>query len=84
MFLLVYVDDLLITRSDTILIDKLKEVLQKFFRLKDFGSLRYSLGLEVTRSSKGLVINQRKYAFELIFATGLSAAKSASTSLELN
>lgn len=58
-FLLIYVDDLLNTRSDYEMIQELKVVLYTNFKLKDLGNLRYFLRLEVTRSREGLVINIR-------------------------
>lgn len=64
MFLLIYGDDLLITGFDSVLIDDMKGVLQKAFQLNFLGSLRYFLDLEVSPSSKGLVINQRKYGVD--------------------
>ena len=51
--LLVYVDDILLTGNDPQCIAELKQVLDKKFGLKDLGSLRYFLGLEVVRNSKG-------------------------------
>lgn len=50
---LVYVDDILLTGNDPQCITELKQVLDKKFGLKDLGSLRYFLGLEVARNSKG-------------------------------
>ncbi|GKD49842.1 hypothetical protein Tco_1278818, partial [Tanacetum coccineum] len=34
--------------------------------LKDLGQLSYYLGIEFIRSSKGIVMTQRKYALDLI------------------
>jgi hypothetical protein len=42
-------------------IKSLKESLGKFFEVKDLGPLRYFLGIEIARSSKGIVPSQRKY-----------------------
>lgn len=43
--LLVYVDDIIITRTDSGLISQLQECLQGSFYMKDLGTLRYFLGL---------------------------------------
>lgn len=51
--LLVYVDDILLTGNDPQCIAKSKQVLDKKFGLKDLGSLRYFMGLEAARNSKG-------------------------------
>ncbi|XP_070054988.1 uncharacterized mitochondrial protein AtMg00810-like [Nicotiana tomentosiformis] len=52
--------------------------------VKDLGELKYFLGIEVLRSKQGILLNQRKYALELIFDVGLSATKPATTTLEAN
>ncbi|GMI67901.1 hypothetical protein HRI_000459300 [Hibiscus trionum] len=82
--LLVYVEDLLITGSDQEMMDDLKKVLNQNFKMKDLGQLKYFLGIEVLRSKEGIILNQRKYAIELIADSGLGNAKVASTPLELN
>lgn len=46
-------DDILLIGNDPQCIVELKQVLDKKFGLKDIGSLRYFLGLEVARNSKG-------------------------------
>ncbi|KAJ8765618.1 hypothetical protein K2173_014740 [Erythroxylum novogranatense] len=82
--MLIYVDDLLITGNDNGLIDELKGILHQNFKMKDLGNLRYFLGIEISRSNEGIVLNQRKYALELIQDLGLSGAKPAFTPLEQN
>ncbi|XP_031251236.1 uncharacterized protein LOC116109144 [Pistacia vera] len=81
MLLLVYVDDLVITGSDSMLIAETKALLHSNFKLKDLGSLKYFLGFEVARSSKGICLCQRKYALELVADYGLAAGKPASIPL---
>ena len=54
MALLVYVDDILIANNDPQSLVDLKFVLDKQFKLKGLGSLKYFLGLEVARSEKGI------------------------------
>lgn len=43
-----------------------------------------SLGIEVMRSNKGILLNQRKYALQLILEVRLSAWKLVSTPMEQN
>ena len=45
--LLVYVDDIVITGSDSALLGQLKTHISESFHMKDLGSLTYFLGLEV-------------------------------------
>ncbi|XP_055825307.1 uncharacterized mitochondrial protein AtMg00810-like [Solanum dulcamara] len=82
--ILVYVDDLLITGNTPELIEDAKRTLHAHFKVKDLGTLRYFLGIEVMRSEKGILLNQRKYSLELISEVGLSGARPASTPLEAN
>ena len=48
-FLLVYVDDIIITGTDTATISIIKNLLHQRFHLKDLGDLKYFLGIEVSR-----------------------------------
>ncbi|KAK8624287.1 hypothetical protein V6N13_065635 [Hibiscus sabdariffa] len=64
--------------------NELKLILHSNFKMKDLGDLKYFLGLEILRSKEGIVLNQRKYALELIEDTGVGGAKPAFTPLEQN
>jgi hypothetical protein len=55
--LAVYVDDIVITGDDVEEIKCLKQRLGEAFEVKDLGPLRYFLGIEVARSSKGIVLS---------------------------
>ncbi|XP_026437393.1 uncharacterized protein LOC113335583 [Papaver somniferum] len=82
--LLLYVDDMVITGSDSEGIKSLKTHLNLCFQMKDLGHLRYFLGMEVDRSSKGYFISQVKYASEILNRAGLTDSKILETPLELN
>ncbi|KAL6347058.1 hypothetical protein AAG906_012309 [Vitis piasezkii] len=74
-FVLIYVDDILVTGSDTFAITKLIRHLQSIFHVKDLGSLSYFLGVEVDRSSQGLHLRQTKYICDLLDRTHMAGAK---------
>jgi len=59
--LLVYVDDLVLTGNDGATCSTFKAYLRNYFHIKDFGPLKYFLGIEVACNSQGLFLSQRKY-----------------------
>jgi len=63
--LLVYVDDILIASNDVDAVNVFKQFLDNKFKLKDLGTLKHFLGLEVARTTKGLSLRQRKFTLEL-------------------
>ena len=56
--------------------------MSKEFEMKDLGPLKYFLGIEVSRSNKGIVLSQRKYALDLLQETGMSACQPVDTPVE--
>jgi hypothetical protein len=81
-FVLVYVDDIIIAGSDVEGISILKHFLHQRFHLKDLGQLKYFLGIEVSRSKHGIFLSQRKYILDILQDTGLSGARPASFPME--
>ncbi|XP_015167399.1 uncharacterized protein [Solanum tuberosum] len=81
---LVYVDDLLITGSSPQQLCNTRKRIQTNFKMKDLGELKFFLGIEFSRSSRGILMTQMKYALELIYEFGLGGAKPAYTPLKMN
>ncbi|GJV50766.1 ribonuclease H-like domain-containing protein [Tanacetum coccineum] len=82
--LLVYVDDLVITGNSETEIEKFKTFLNKKFKIKDLGELKYFLGIEDLKTKNGLYLNQRKYYLELLLEFGLLACRPGVTLLSEN
>ena len=81
--LLVYVDDIIITQTDSSLITSLQQ-LKDSFHMKDIGTLTYFLGLEVQYVASGVFLNQHKYTQNLISLAGIQDSSTVDTPLELN
>ena len=73
--LVVYVDDIVVTRNDMVGISSLKSFLHGQFHTKNLGMLKYFLGIEVMRSKCGIFLSQRKYVLDLFFETEKLAVK---------
>uniref|UniRef100_A0A2N9EW46 Integrase catalytic domain-containing protein n=1 Tax=Fagus sylvatica TaxID=28930 RepID=A0A2N9EW46_FAGSY len=82
--LIMYVDDIVVIGNDTVEMGKLKTYLAKEFEIKDLGTLRYFLGIEVARSKEGIFVSQRKYVLDLLVETGMLACKPIDTPIEQN
>lgn len=80
--LLVYVDDIVVATNDKDEAAELKDLLNEPFRLKDLGELRYFLGIEVARSSRGISICQRHYALQILSDAGLLGCKPHTTPMD--
>ncbi|XP_076926353.1 uncharacterized protein LOC143589490 [Bidens hawaiensis] len=83
-YLIIYVDDMIITGNDEEEVKKLKENLSTEFEMKDLGRLKYFLGIEVLRSKKGIFIRQKKYVLELLAETGMIDCKPTDTPMMAN
>ena len=75
MYLLVYVDDIILISSTAAAADRLVIALRDDFAVKDLGALHFFLGLEVSRSSAGLTLTQKKYSLDLLRRAGMLKCK---------
>ncbi|XP_073368004.1 uncharacterized protein [Aegilops tauschii subsp. strangulata] len=66
MYILVYVDDIILVSSSASATDRLVSSLGAEFAVKDLGRLHYFLGLEVLHSDGGLTLTQKKYSQDLL------------------
>ncbi|GAU26641.1 hypothetical protein TSUD_102510 [Trifolium subterraneum] len=64
--LCLYVDDLLITGGNEKEISDFKLELMREFEMTDLGHISYFLGIEFYKSSRGLLMHQRRYASEVL------------------
>lgn len=79
LLILVYVDDILITDSNSKLLEVVIQHLNSNFALKDLGEFNYFLGLEVSPSVKGLHLSQTKYIGDILKKVNMLDSKGYST-----
>jgi histone deacetylase 1/2 len=79
MFVLIYVDDIIVASSVPSATTSLLSDLNKEFALKDLGDLHYFLGIEVNKVSDGIILSQEKYASDILKRVGMSDCKSVNT-----
>ncbi|CAL2226755.1 unnamed protein product [Prunus armeniaca] len=81
--LLLYVDDIIITGSDTQVVQSVIDSLGEVFDMKDTGRLTYFLGLEVHYQDNGdIFVNQAKYARDLFKKAGMDTCKPCLTPIK--
>ncbi|CAL8138959.1 unnamed protein product [Prunus armeniaca] len=78
--LLLYVDDIILTGSNSHVIQEVITYLGSVFDLKDLGPLTFFLGLQISFKSNGdLFISQQKYAKNLLVKAGMESCRSCPT-----
>ena len=66
-YLLLYVDDIIITSNHATFVAEIIKQLGVSFALKDLGPLTSFLGLQIEYTTNGLFVHQSKYAKDLLF-----------------
>ncbi|XP_073261291.1 uncharacterized protein [Populus alba] len=79
LYLLLYVDDMIITSSNQLMLRSLINRLAQEFSMKDLGDLHYFLGIEVIQHDKGIFLSQAKYALDLLTRADMVDYKLIST-----
>ena len=65
-YLLLYVDDILLTASSTKLRDSIITFLNAEFAMTDLGKLHFFLGISIKYNDTGMVLQQKTYAMEIL------------------
>ncbi|GJZ35072.1 copia protein, partial [Tanacetum coccineum] len=81
-YILLYVDDIILTASSDTLRCSIMKHLADEFAMKDLGSLSYFLGIAVTRTTNGLFLSRSKYAREILERAGMSSFKPSHTPVD--
>ena len=83
-YLIVYVNDIVITGSNPDGIRKLKQHLFSYFQTKDLGKLKYFLNIKIAQSKSGMVMSQRKYVLDILEEIGMLDYKPVDTPMDPN
>ena len=78
-YILIYVDDIIITGSNVIVVKDIIQRLHKEFAIIDLDSLSFFLGIEAIRDATGLYLTQRRYIVDFLKKSKMDGAKSCST-----
>ncbi|GKD81814.1 ribonuclease H-like domain-containing protein, partial [Tanacetum coccineum] len=70
-YLLLYVDDIVLTASSTTFLQRVITSLHAEFSMTDLRPLNYFLGVFVTRNTSGMFLSQQKYATEVLDRVGM-------------
>lgn len=79
LYLLVYVDDLILTGNDNVVVSQFVTSLSQRFSMKDLGPLKHFLGIEVLPTSTGLFLSQQQYLQTLLTKTHMHQSKPLAT-----
>jgi hypothetical protein len=74
-YLLVYVDDILLTDSNSAMLHRLIQLLSSEFKLRDLGVVHYFLGIKVQSTGLGLMLRQHKYVLDILTRAGMTSCK---------
>nr|GEW65866.1 hypothetical protein [Tanacetum cinerariifolium] len=82
-YLLLYVDDIMLTASSETLLQQTIRSLHQEFSMTDLGYLNYLMGTSVTRDSSGMFLSQRKYAIDILKRAGMVSYNSSRTPVDI-
>jgi len=83
LFVLVYVDDILIFYQNKKDLNNICEGLLQDFNIKNLGEARYCLGIEITRRNNKITISQSGYIRELLSRFGMNDCNPVHTPIEI-
>jgi hypothetical protein len=81
-YLLLYVDDIILTASSTPLLRHIIATLASAFAMKDLGPLHHFLGISVTRTPTTLHLSQRQYILDILSRAGMRDCQPSSTPID--
>ena len=83
-YLVVYIDDIVITRDNHDSINQLRKHLFHHFQTKDLSLLKYFLGIQVTQFDSSIIVSQRKYALDILEEVDMLDCRPIDTPIDPN
>lgn len=83
-YLLVYVNDIILTASSSSLLHRVVDKLRQAFAIKDLGELHFFLGVQVRRDASGFYLNQAQYTEDILERAGMANCKPATTPAQVS
>ena len=81
-YLLVYVDDIILTANSTTTLELLIRSLKSEFSMSDLGALHHFLGINVSPNTSGFFLCQQQYALEILERAKMLNCKPVSTPID--
>jgi hypothetical protein len=81
-FLLLYVDDIVLTASSAGFLHRIIAALRREFSMTDMGPLHHFLGVSVRHQGDNLFLSQRQYMLDILERAGMSQCKPSSTPVD--
>jgi hypothetical protein len=81
-YLLLYVDDIILTAKHTTTLNHVIELLNREFAMTDLGDIHHFLGINVHRTPAGLFLSQQQYTLELLERANMLNCNPISTPLD--
>jgi hypothetical protein len=82
-YLLLYIDDIILTASSMMLLRRIVSALQQEFAMKDLGPLHHFLGITLERRPDGMFLHQHTYMQDIIKHAAMADCKPCTTSVDL-
>ncbi|KAJ0779315.1 putative RNA-directed DNA polymerase [Helianthus annuus] len=83
-YLLLYVDDIVLTASNEKLLQSIIGTLSREFAMTDLGRLHHFLGIKVDQLKNGNFLSQQQYAKDIISRASMTACKPCTTPVDLS
>ncbi|PWA86806.1 hypothetical protein CTI12_AA136010 [Artemisia annua] len=83
-YLLLYVDDIILTASSTALPQRIIALLHSEFAMTDLCSLNYFLGISAQRTASGMFLSQSKFAEEILERAHMQNCNPCKTPVDTN